>query len=451
MEAPKLKRVVRFDNIKVDDTYYTDEGFLIDHPIVTTVGIFEYMNPDGSIRRELRLPDEVFSPESLKSYEGKPIIITHDAGVITKENVEEEIIGTILSEGYRDGDNVRAKIVIHDTDKMKQSGLRELSLGYNLTLDETPGEWRGHPYDAIQRNIEINHLALVAAARAGEQARLNIDGKENLTGGSVMENNSTDGVLSPEELTQAIAEFLKRKNAVEPASIDADDVNAGENPAVTEVDAPVDNNDEPSDEDVVQSVKDRRDRRDADAASNTKESALETIHQQDADIDALLKLIEQLQAKNDFNAANADGDEEDDADEGNADCDDTKQDGDNSKSNSLNLDAAMIDKIVAEKIDVIRTADRLHLDGIESMPITDAKKAVIKATLPKMRLDGKSTDYVNALYDLAKVKAKDDGGVSAQRKQMFNKDSAAKPDEVSNADKARARMIERQTKNGGKE
>ena len=96
-DTPKLKRVVRFDNIAVDETYYTKEGFLIDHPIVTTVGIFEYMNPDGSTRRELRLPEEVFNPDSLASYEGKPIIITHNAGEITKENVEEKIIGTILT------------------------------------------------------------------------------------------------------------------------------------------------------------------------------------------------------------------------------------------------------------------------------------------------------------------------------------------------------------------
>ena len=52
-EAPILKTVYRLDSIPVDETYYTKEGFLIDHPVVTTVGIFEYMNPDGSVRREL--------------------------------------------------------------------------------------------------------------------------------------------------------------------------------------------------------------------------------------------------------------------------------------------------------------------------------------------------------------------------------------------------------------
>lgn len=178
MSTPKLRQVLRLDSIKLDGTYFTDEGYLVDHPIVTSVGIFEYANPDGSIHRELRLPEDVFKKESLQSYKGKPIIITHDAGVVNKDNVEDETIGTILSEGYQDGNNVRVEIVIHDTDKLKECGLRELSLGYNLTLDETPGVWNGQLYDGIQKGIVINHLALVANARAGEAARLNIDGQE---------------------------------------------------------------------------------------------------------------------------------------------------------------------------------------------------------------------------------------------------------------------------------
>ena len=37
----KLKRI---DSISMDQTYYTEEGYLVDHPIVTTCGIFEYKN-----------------------------------------------------------------------------------------------------------------------------------------------------------------------------------------------------------------------------------------------------------------------------------------------------------------------------------------------------------------------------------------------------------------------
>ena len=170
-------KVQRFDSLPLDATYFTDEGYLVDHPIVTSVGIFVYHNPDGSERRELRLPEEVFAEKSLASYKGKPIIVTHDAGYVDTDNVKEESIGTILSDGYRDGDDVRAEIIIHDTDSLKKYKMRELSCGYNLRLDETPGVWEGQPYDAIQRDIEINHLALVDKARAGEQARLNIDGQ----------------------------------------------------------------------------------------------------------------------------------------------------------------------------------------------------------------------------------------------------------------------------------
>jgi hypothetical protein len=442
-EIPKLQRVTRLDSIKVDETYYTSEGFLIDHPIVTTVGIFEYMNPDGSIRRELRLPEEVFAPESLASYKGKPIIVTHRAGRVTTDNVEKETIGTILSEASKDGENVRVEIVIHNTDALK-TGLRELSLGYDLDLDETPGEWNGQPYDAIQRNIRVNHLALVSAARAGEQARLNIDEKENLTGGPEMEQNKTDSGLSPEELEEAIADYIAKKNAAT-TSTDGDTATGETTPAPDGEVAAVKPEEQADEEDVVQSVKERRDRRDAETASNSKETALETITQQDADIDALLKLIEQLKAKSDFADANADSD-----DTGKTDCGTIQKDGDESKSQSLNLDSAAVDRLVASKIDVIRIADKLHLDGVDVMSVKDGKKAVIKSVYPEMRLDGKSDDYIDALYDLTKQKIKGDNNTDKQRKQMFNKDAA--PDEeqsVTGADAARNRMIEKQ-KNGGK-
>ena len=83
----KLKRVIRLDSMPITRASFTPEGFLMDTPILTCTGIFEYSNPDGSVRKELRLPEEVFSKESLASYEGSPIIISHDAGLITKVHV----------------------------------------------------------------------------------------------------------------------------------------------------------------------------------------------------------------------------------------------------------------------------------------------------------------------------------------------------------------------------
>lgn len=316
----ELRRVIRLDSVPMTKAYFTPEGYLRDKPVLTSVGIFEYSNPDGSVRRELRLPEDVFSPESLKSFKSKPIVITHDAGLIDKDNVSENQIGTILSEGERSGDDVRAEIIIHDTDAMKDSGYKELSLGYNLDLDETPGVWNGQRYDAVQKNIRINHLALVREARAGEQARLNMDSRDQknvLKGGKKMSKKYTksrhgDSVLSDEEFEKAIDEYKQRKAMKE--KTDADDV-------VDEEVVEEENKPEGDIEAQVAEVKERRDRRDEDGDPADEEEALGVIAHQDEDIQILIDIIDTLLAKQDFDAADEELNEEEPVDDENLDED----------------------------------------------------------------------------------------------------------------------------------
>lgn len=429
----KATKEVRLDSITLNNTYFTDEGYLIDHPIVTTCGIFEYTNPDGTIRRELRLPEEVFSPASLASYKGKPIIITHDAGLVDKNSVNDESIGTILTEGYKDGDNVRAEIVIHDTDTMKQCGLRELSLGYNLTLDETPGEWNGEPYDAVQRNIEINHLALVGSARAGENARLNIDGKTK--GGKPMFKKNKKRTDSEDNILN------ETQQPTEGSNEDEDESEALEN--TPPVDGAAADSDEPKTlEEKVQFVKDRCDRRDSEELPSENEAALDIIAQQNEDIKTLLACIDELQAKNDFDSAESPDDEINSDGDGEANCDESE-----CKSGSMNMDS--VDKMVSQKLELCRIADKINLDGVESMSIMAAKKAIIKKAKPGVRLDGKSNAYIDAMFDITKEAInKKQRGTDAQRRQMFNGDSRSKaPSGMSAASRARQNMINRQ--NGG--
>ena len=413
----------RFDSIPLSDTYFTPEGYLIDNPILTRVGIFEYHNPDGTIRRELRLPEEVFAAESLASYKGKPVILTHEAGLVDVDNVQQEHIGTILSEGIQDGDNVRAQIVIHDAESLDY-GLRELSLGYTQTPDETPGVWNGQPYDAIQRNIQINHLALVEKARAGEQARLNIDGEEQ--GGNQMSKARKDG-LTPEEITRLVEEYKQRQaQRMENTNPTADE---GTNPDEQTTDE--------GEKDPVQEVKDRRDRRDASGDCETMDEASGVIAQQDEDIQKLLDFIAQLQAKIDFDEASAEEEAKTDSEgetaEANADEEEPQE-------NPLNMDS--IDAYVNQKIELIRLGDKLNLDGIETMKPMDAKKAIIKKVHPNIRLDGKDTAYINAMFDIAKESVGKRKDVDYQRQQMFRGDSAHnKP--VDGQNEARRRMIEK--------
>lgn len=493
--TPTLTRVVRLDSLPLNQTYFTDEGYLIDRPILTSTGIFEYKNPDGGIRRELRLPEEVFDPESLKSYKGKPIIITHSAGLVTKDNVERHCIGTVLTEGYRSGEDVRAEIVIHDTDGMKVSGLRELSLGYDLDLDETPGEWNGEPYDAIQRNIRVNHLALVGEARAGKQARLNIDGRDQekniLTGGkSNMSKAKThnDGVLSQDELAEAIAQY-KAKRA-EMLKTKEDGEQGTEPVKSTEPEITVtDSNDVPEDdiEAKLELVKENRTRRDQEGDPESTEAAKDIISRQDGDMDTLFDIIDTLLAEKDFNAAgNKDSAEETEGEpvveepdvtdgdepvgEGEVATDYSNEDGEDEEEvkpvvetmkadcgkatpisktgKTVNIDAADIQEMIRERVKLGMLGKQLNLDGIEDMNVRKAKEAIIGAIRPGMRFDGKSDAYVSAAFDMAvsDMRAKTAKGTGYQKRQMFNKDSVNEVGAVKgrSAADARREMIERQ-------
>ena len=485
-----LKNVIRLDSMPVGKATFTPEGYLEDKPILTTTGIFEYGNPDGSIRRELRLPEDVFDKESLESYKGKPIIITHDAGLVTKDNVHRYQIGTILSEGQRSGDDVRADIIVHDTDKMKDCRLKELSLGYNLELDETPGVWRGEHYDAIQRNIRVNHLALVREARAGESARLNLDGRDEnnnmniLKGGKPMKKGKKtlrhDGILTPEELDEAIAQYKASHKVAE----DAEEEEIVEEEVKTPETV----------EEKVQYVKDRRDRRDEEGDPEDEEEAMGIIANQDEDIDYLFDIIDTLLAERDMKKDAEEEekeevvaeeeeiipeDEETDADEEEEveieaeeeeipeeeakDADeeeevveeeeeilpeDEEKDGMDDdipyvEEEDVPLNTDAVDAIVRQRIQLGMIGRKLNLDGLENLKPLAAKKRIIKAVRPGIRLDGKSKAYINAAYDYAVADIKNmKKGTAYQKKQMFNKDAKSMKSTPS-AMSAREKMIER--------
>ncbi|MDR2043587.1 MAG: DUF2213 domain-containing protein [Clostridium sp.] len=438
-KTPKLTRVTRLDSVPTK-ALFTPEGFLVDKPIVTSCGIFEYTNPDGTIRREFRLPEHVFAPESLASYKGKPVIITHSAGLVTSDNAPDEVIGAMLSEGIEDGDSVRAEIVIHDTDAMKASGLKELSLGYHLTLDETPGEWNGQPYDAIQTDIRINHLALVDKARAGEEARLNIDSKEK----EQQPNNQTGGnqamakkqAMNADEMKKSVEAFEKRRKARldgldEPSAIPEKIIIEGvakpqegatdddTNPVAS---APAEGGEakELTLTEKVQSVKDRRDKRDGFGDPEDAESAKVVIAQQDEDISVLLELLEKLQAAKDLAEAPPAAGNADAGTPAGANTDaNPKKDGEGD-SKPMNTDS--VDAIVTERLKLARIGDKLGVDGIEQLKPIDAKKKIIAKIKPDLRLDGKSAAYVDTAFDIAVQESATRKDTDYQRKQIWGAD-----------------------------
>lgn len=147
--------------------------------VATRVGVFVYDDEDrpGEILREWRPPDEVLRQDSLATLVGVPFTIDHPAGAVDSANFRDLTHGHVLAVRV-DGDLVWAQIRIA-SDQAKaaiEAGTIELSCGYRARLDETPGITpRGEPFDAVQRDITYNHLALVDLARAGHVARLHLD------------------------------------------------------------------------------------------------------------------------------------------------------------------------------------------------------------------------------------------------------------------------------------
>lgn len=201
---------IRYDIYPLQATR-TPEGFIQDSPVIGRVGILEYRNPDGSTRREFRPPEEAFSADSLNTLRGKPVTVGHP-GLVNADNIPKaKVIGAILTVGKQDGDNIRADLVIHN---LNTSG-RELSCGYKVDLDETPGEYNGVKYDAIQRNIRYNHVAVVPRGRAGSVARLNMDGEgiyEDEEETKTMPKIRLDSGLEYESAPEVIAEYNKLKS-----------------------------------------------------------------------------------------------------------------------------------------------------------------------------------------------------------------------------------------------
>ena len=165
--------MLRYDRFELKATK-TDEGFIRDTPVIGRTGLMTYYNHDGTKRIEYRPPEEAFNADSLNSLLGKPVTVGHKAMVSAANAAAVQPIGSVLSAGRQDGNNIVADMVIYNL----PTNAPELSCGYKLDLDETPGTTPdGQHYDAVQRNIRYNHVAVVAKGRAGV-ARLNMDGDQ---------------------------------------------------------------------------------------------------------------------------------------------------------------------------------------------------------------------------------------------------------------------------------
>jgi hypothetical protein len=155
----------------------TPEGYLVCYDVpLARVGFQEYGEheiddpaisrpPDGFYRVE-RVPDEVFAPDSIASWNGKPVTNDHPPQLLTPATTRMYQVGTMINPRRGEGGNdglmlVDMVITCPSTMLDIESGKREVSGGYGCDYFEiTPGHLQ-------QRNILGNHGAIVEEGRCG--------------------------------------------------------------------------------------------------------------------------------------------------------------------------------------------------------------------------------------------------------------------------------------------
>ena len=168
--------IFRIDSVERVGERYRVEGYL------ARTGVQVYRD-GASERREYRPPEEVFSADALASFRGMPVTIHHPRGLVTPRTWKRVAVGHVGDDVTKadDDKHVRASIWLQDAKAIaavEDGTLVELSVGYTAKLDMEPGETpEGERYDAVQRDIFGNHVALLeqGKARGGATVALRLD------------------------------------------------------------------------------------------------------------------------------------------------------------------------------------------------------------------------------------------------------------------------------------
>lgn len=175
------------DRLTIDRKHRSSDGYLRVHAKAARSGIQDYLgaevDPEGKhfaadqVVKVYRPAAEVFDKASMASFIGKPITDDHPSEAVTSANWRDHSRG-VIGGAAKDGEWLGFDLALMDAATIAKvdAGKCELSGGYSCDLSIEAGTTpAGDAYQAVQRNIRGNHLAVVDRARAGSDARI-VDG-----------------------------------------------------------------------------------------------------------------------------------------------------------------------------------------------------------------------------------------------------------------------------------
>lgn len=193
-----------------------------DNPI-SKVGVFPYygsqispeLNPT-TIYYVYRPAEELAAPECIDSFKLLPFTDEHAMlgaeadGLMPAER--KGVHGVIGEDVYFEDGYLKGNIKIF-SEKLEHlidvTGKKEISAGYRCLYDIQSGVYNGVHYDAIQRSIRGNHVALVSEGRCGPDVAVLDSFKFTLDGG-LMEYEKKEGETKDEGVTlEALAKKVE--------------------------------------------------------------------------------------------------------------------------------------------------------------------------------------------------------------------------------------------------
>ncbi len=349
---------LRFDKSKMDGVTVTSNGYLKASAFATRCGVFTYMNFDGSLRRELRPEAEVFKAESLKTLAEVPLTNDHPPVLLDAKNSRQYTVGFTGADVKRTEDKVAVNLTVIDDvtiGQVMEGGKQELSCGYFCDIEFKSGVWNGMEYDAIQKNISYNHLAVVERGRAGPEVKINMDSADQKNM-AVMVHNDADEKNSLGTDSKPTVKFSSDKER-KMTKIKVDGVEYEVSEAVASVVAP---------------------KLDALAKATSELEAAK------AKIDASGKEVATLQGKVDA-----------------LDAETKKRDDEIAKLK----DSKMSDKDLIARADaIVKTRDFAKTIlgeqvKVDEMDMATMKKEVVKKFLPDIKVDEKDAAYIDGVFD----------------------------------------------------
>ena len=372
-----------------------------------------------------RSEEQVFDEASIASFRSAPVTIGHpvnDAGealAVSAENAKELQVGMLEGMPVRDEDTLGGTLILTNKEAIDalEDGTQELSAGYTCDIMEVEGK-------LFQQNIRANHIAIVGKGRAGSSCRIS---DEALEVQDAADEESIAVVVADNSAPRVDGQVVETKEPHTP-SVEAPAVEVVAEPVVEAVEEEA-----PAVEAEVEPVVEEAPEEEAPKKSKKKSKTVdEAVELTDADM--IVKLTDERDASVALY---------DEAQKLIAELNDEAE------KNKVELADARLaaSEGVIERCEAIESA-RLIADmrDLGDKSVAEIKLLVVTDQRPEMKLDGKSEDYVAALFDMLVDAAS--GGPTPMQKLMDSQDShvSVKAAYVNPVEAARNSMIARSKK-----